>query len=89
MNKLKELQGKLDEVNSQVLNLIVKRNHISKKIGNYKKENNMPIKNPKREKIVFKKMLVASEKKGLSKKFVKSFSKLIFEQSIEEQKNVR
>ena len=87
MNQLKELQAKIDEVNAQILNLLVKRNQISRKIGRYKKQNNMPIKNAKREKVVFKKMLVASERKGLDKKFVKGFSKLIFDHSMREQQN--
>jgi len=88
MNQLRELQTKVDEVNAQILNLFVKRNQIVKKIGKYKQQNNMPVKNPKREKIVFKKMLAASEKKGLDKKFVKGFSKLLFENSMREQQNV-
>ena len=47
MNQLKELQDKIDEVNAQILNLLVKRNQIARKIGRYKKKHNLPIKNQK------------------------------------------
>ena len=81
MNKLKELQSKIDEVNSKILNLIIKRNQIVKKVGKYKKEKNIPIYDSKREKEIHRKMQKSAEKKNLNKKFVKKLFNLIIKQS--------
>ena len=81
MNKLLELQSKIDDINSKILNLIVQRNQIVKKIGEYKKQKNLPIYNPKREEEIHKKMRNAAERKNLNKKFVKKLFNLIIKQS--------
>jgi chorismate mutase len=81
MNKLKELQSKIDEINSKILNLVIKRNQIVKKIKEHKKEKNLPVYNPKREKDIHKKMQKAAEKKNLNKKFVRKLFSLIIKQS--------
>ena len=81
MNKLKELQSKIDEINSKILNLVVKRNQIVKKVKEYKKQENLPIYNPKREKEIYEKMRKAAEKKNLNKKFVRKLFSLIIKQS--------
>ena len=86
MNKLKELQSKIDEVNSQILNLIVKRNQIVKKIGKHKKEKNLPISNLKKEKEIFNKLMISAERKGLNTKFISKLFTLILKQSKVEQK---
>ena len=86
MNKLSEWHLKINKINSQILNLIVKRNKIVKKIGKYKKQNNIPICDPKREKEIQKKMKKAAEKKEIDKKFVKKLFDLIITQSKREER---
>ncbi len=86
MNKLSEWHLKIDEINSQILNLIVKRNQIVKKIGRHKKQDNIPICNLKREKEIHKKMKKIAEKKNIDKKFVRKLFNLILTQSKTEEK---
>jgi len=89
MDKLKEFHLKIDEINSQILNLIVKRNQIVKKVFEYKKQNNLPIYNPKREKETYEKYMSCAKNKNLDKFFVHRLFKTIMEQSKKEQKNAR
>ena len=88
MNKLFELQSKIDEINSQILNLIIKRNQIVKKIGEYKKQKNLPIFDSRRERDIHKKVEISAKKKGLDRRFVGKLFDLILTQSKTEEKNV-
>ncbi len=89
MNKLKELHLKIDEINSKILNLIVKRNQIVKKIGKHKKEKNLPIYNLKREKEIYNKMEISAKRKGINRKFIRKLFGLILKQSKGVDKNVQ
>ena len=46
---LKELRGQIDEIDDQLVELFAKRMDISAAIGDYKKENNLPVYVPARE----------------------------------------
>lgn len=46
---LKELRNKINEIDNEILSLYLKRMNISKQIGQYKKEHNLPIYDSKRE----------------------------------------
>ena len=46
---LKELRNKINEIDEELLSLYLKRMDISKQIGQYKKEHNLPIYDSKRE----------------------------------------
>lgn len=89
MDQLKELQAKLDDLHYQILNLLVKRNYMARKVGRYKKEHNLPIMNSQREKDIFRKIMISAENKGLDKKFIQRLFKLILYQSKKVQKNGR
>ena len=59
---------------------------VSKKVGEYKKQNNISVLDAKREQEVYKKLSKSANKKGLDEKFVKKLFKLIIRQSKKEQK---
>lgn len=46
---LKELRKQINEIDDEILSLYLKRMNISKQIGQYKKEHNLPIYDTKRE----------------------------------------
>lgn len=46
---LKELRKQINEIDDEILSLYLKRMNISKQIGQYKKEHNLPIYDQKRE----------------------------------------
>lgn len=66
MNKLQNLRNKIDNIDKDIVKLIEKRMKISYEIGQYKKENNIPIFDEKREKEVLDRKKELLENKDLS-----------------------
>ncbi len=58
---LKDLRAEIDEIDDQLVNLFVQRMNISAKVADYKKQNNLPIHIPSRER---EKMQDVAEKAG-------------------------
>ena len=58
MNKkvFKELRNSIDEVDDQIFDLILKRFDYVEKIGNIKKEMNMPVDDKAREEIIIERL---------------------------------
>ena len=58
MNKkvIKELRNSIDKVDDQIFDLILKRFDYVEKIGNIKKEINMPVDDKAREKIIIERL---------------------------------
>ena len=58
MNKkvIKELRNSIDKVDDQIFDLILKRFNYVEKIGNIKKEMNMPVDDKAREEIIFERL---------------------------------
>ena len=58
MNKkvIKELRNSIDKVDDQIFDLILKRFDYVEKIGNLKKEINMPVDDKAREKIIIERL---------------------------------
>jgi len=48
-NKLVEFRIQIDNIDNQILSLLVKRFEIVKKVGEYKRENNVTVSHPNRE----------------------------------------
>lgn len=46
---LNDFRKSIDEIDKEILNLILKRLDICRKIGKFKRENNMPVEDRKRE----------------------------------------
>ena len=58
---LKELRGQIDEIDDQLVELFAKRMDVAAAIGDYKKENNLPVFVPQRER---EKLKDVAEKAG-------------------------
>ena len=58
MNKkvIKELRNSIDKVDDQIFDLILKRFNYVEKIGNIKKEMNMPVDDKAREEIIIERL---------------------------------
>lgn len=54
--KLGDFRGQIDEVDLEIIRLLEKRAEIAGKIGEIKRENNMPIRDEEREKEVVEKL---------------------------------
>ena len=85
-DELDKWRKQIDELDEKVLNLLVKRSKIVKKIGQFKKRQNISPLDKNRWNKVLTSMLSKGNELGLSKDFVKKLYDLIHEYSIKIQK---
>ncbi len=82
---LAELRRQIDGIDEQLLELLAKRMRISREIGVYKKEHNMPILQSPRYSEILEKRSNMGEQMDLNPDFVKEMLKEIHEESVRQQ----
>ncbi len=65
--QLEELRNKIDAIDEEILRLLNERAKLAKEVGHIKKENNLPVYVPSREKAIFERL------KQINKKFGEEF----------------
>ena len=85
VKELQELRNQLDSLNDQILNLLSERAKIVLRVGEVKKENNIPLYDPEREQAMFAK-IVAKNPGPFSDETVEYLFKEIAKASLELQK---
>ncbi|MFH1801608.1 MAG: chorismate mutase [archaeon] len=83
---LNDFRQEINKIDLELLNLIKKRMNISRKIGKFKRQNNLLIFDSQKEKEIFEELENLAKKKDLDKDFIKSLFKLIMNKSKKEQK---
>lgn len=86
VNKLNNWRKKIDKIDKKLFKLLEKRFNVSKEIGIYKKQKNLPIENKNREQSIVKSKINQTK---LSKNFVKDFFQLIFKESKKIQRKLK
>jgi chorismate mutase len=76
------LRKQIDEIDEQLLTILAKRNRISREIGIYKKENNMPVLQTGRYNEILEKRAQMGEAMNLDREFVYAIMKAIHEESV-------
>ena len=82
---LSELRRQIDNVDEQLLELLAKRMRISREIGIYKKEHNMPILQSPRYSEILEKRSDMGKQMDLNPDFIKDILKEIHEESVRQQ----
>jgi chorismate mutase len=82
---LSELRRQIDGIDEQLLELLAKRMRISREIGIYKKEHNMPVLQSSRYSEILDKRSIIGEAMELSTDFVKDILTEIHEESVRQQ----
>lgn len=82
---LSELRRQIDGIDEQLLELLAKRMRISREIGVYKKEHNMPVLQSPRYSEILEKRSDMGETMELNTDFVKEILKEIHEESVRQQ----
>ncbi|HET9678809.1 MAG TPA: prephenate dehydratase domain-containing protein [Buchnera sp. (in: enterobacteria)] len=77
-----KLRNIIDVIDKKIIFLLKARCFVSKKIALYKKKNNKPIKDKKREKEIIKKIINMSIKKQLNPEYSKKIFKIIINESV-------
>ena len=87
LQKLNDYRKEIDKIDEQMLQLLEKRLTIVKQIANLKDQQNLPIKDTKRESTILDNVAAKAEKLGLDPELAKRFFRSLIELSIEvEQK---
>ena len=84
-NELAELRSKIDSLDSILIEALAKRMHVSKEIGEYKRQHNMPIVQTGRYNEVIQNRIELAEELGVSADLVKQIYELIHEASVNAQ----
>jgi chorismate mutase len=88
MLTMAELRDQIDKLDDRMINLLEERMHVSEKIGNHKKENNITILQTKRWDDMLKNRLTLGKRKGLSEEFMIKLFRSIHQESINHQTSV-
>ena len=85
---LDDLRKEIDLIDREIVNLIAKRIEVVKKVGQFKKENNIPVIDNSRFKKVLNKVGELAEKNKISKDFVKDIYNKIHEYMCSIEKDI-
>ena len=84
---LKELRKQINEIDDEILSLYLKRMNISKQIGQYKKEHNLPIYDSKREEELINNLLNKIDNNELKENYKKIIQISVIESKNQQEKN--
>jgi chorismate mutase len=82
---LTQLRQQIDEIDNDLLEVLAKRMRVSKEIGQYKKEHNMPVLQTVRYDEILKDRINQAENMGIGTVFMKTVLEAIHEESIRQQ----
>ncbi|MDR1631693.1 MAG: bifunctional 3-deoxy-7-phosphoheptulonate synthase/chorismate mutase type II [Dysgonamonadaceae bacterium] len=82
---LVQLRQQIDEIDNDLLGILAKRMRVSKEIGQYKKEHNMPVLQTVRYDEILENRISQAEKMGIGASFMKTVLEAIHEESIRQQ----
>lgn len=82
------LRRQIDELDNNLLELLSKRMRVSREIGQYKKEHNMPILQEQRYDEILKDRMGQAVQMGMDEEFMKTVLVAIHEESVRHQMNV-
>ena len=85
---LSELRSQIDKLDDELLELLVRRMRVSRDIGQYKKEHNMPILQAKRYEDLLARRAEQAVQLGMDREFMRSVLQAIHEESIRQQMQV-
>jgi chorismate mutase len=83
--KLAELRRHIDNLDNELISILSERMRVSREIGHYKKENNMPILQANRYDEILTKRIAQAIELGMSQEFIKSILEAIHEESVQQQ----
>ncbi len=86
--EIKQMRLQIDDIDNQILELLSKRLHVCREIGEYKKCHNMPVLQPTRYDEVLNKRSLNAKICGLAPDFVKRIFEEIHEESVKQQMGI-
>ncbi|AWR97648.1 chorismate mutase [Acidianus sulfidivorans JP7] len=78
---LDNLRKQIEEIDEQIIKLIISRFELVKKVGEFKRNKNLPVTDEKREEEVRQRWILLARRYGLSESFVETFLPILFSYS--------
>ena len=85
---LNELRAQIDKLDDQLLDLLVRRMRVSRDIGQYKKEHDMPILQAQRYEELLARRAAQAVELGMDREFMRTIMQAIHEESVRQQMEV-
>lgn len=85
---LTELRAQIDKLDDKLLELLARRMRVSRDIGQYKKEHDMPVLQAKRYEDLLSRRAAEAERLGMDSEFMRTVLQVIHEESIRQQMEV-
>ena len=85
---LTELRSQIDKLDDELLELLTRRMRVSRDIGQYKKEHNMPVLQTQRYEELLARRAGQAEQVGMDREFMRTVLQAIHEESIRQQMEV-
>ena len=79
---LVQLRRQIDQLDNELLEVLAKRMNISREIGTYKRDHNMPVVQPNRYGDVMSTRILAAKSMGIGEEFMRSILSAIHEESV-------
>lgn len=89
MNKLDDLRQQIDKLDKEIIEKMALRQHIVEEVKEYKKINNMPVFDAKREEYLDHYHTELSQEYHVSIEFIKNLFKLIMDESKRIQNSIK
>ncbi|MFB6100072.1 MAG: chorismate mutase [Candidatus Nanohalobium sp.] len=86
---LEEYREEIDRINREIAESIAERMEVVEKVGEYKKENDMEIKDEGREEVVKNQFADIFDKKGLPAQKGRELAEMLIGMAIEEEEEVK
>jgi chorismate mutase len=88
LENLQNLRNQIDEVDDELIRILAQRMELTRRIGHFKKENNISIYQPKRWNEILTRSLKLGKLQSLGASFIESIFKIIHQESIREQSEI-
>jgi chorismate mutase len=84
--RLEKIRLRINSIDAQIISLLIKRQKLMLAVGTYKKENRLPIHQPRREAEILRKLGRMARAEGISPALVRKIFMAIFRDSKRIQK---
>lgn len=86
---LDEFRREIDRIDSELLQLLATRFAVTEKVGQYKKQNNLPVVDPAREEVLLSKIRALAEAKGMSPDVAQKIFRSIIDEVVLRHKEIK
>lgn len=82
---LDALRSEIDKLDDELLELLARRMDVARRIGQYKKEHNMPVLQARRYEVLLARRIAEAERLGMEQQFMRTVLQAIHEESVRQQ----